>query len=262
MMRFFRNLVSQGFIRLPYFEPFYKACLLYISSLSGENNADLRTNGELRLLKNNLPSCKVVFDVGANIGTWTKLALEYNSRAAIHCFEPSKDSFRRLQDQHFPPNVFLNNAGLSDSERDATLFAFQEGASANSLYKREGFMSSKGTPESIHLTTLDAYCQRRQIDRIGFLKIDVEGHEVCVLNGAKKMFAEARIEMIQLEYGGTYIDSRYLLKDVFLLFNNLPYSFYLILPKRLRKIRDYSLLLENFQYKNFLITRNDVSLIP
>jgi FkbM family methyltransferase len=57
-----------------------------------------------------------------------------------------------------------------------------------SLYDRQldyfGIDYSKS--ETVKLSTLDDYCEKNSIDRIDFLKMDVEGHELKVLKGAER----------------------------------------------------------------------------
>src|SRR5437870_3558252 len=79
--------------------PTYDLCKAYVDRFSGENNVDFRTNGELTLLRGALGSQETltVFDVGANIGEWSRLALTVNANIDLHCFEPSRATFDRLQ---------------------------------------------------------------------------------------------------------------------------------------------------------------------
>lgn len=55
------------------------------------------------------------------------------------------------------------------------------------------FVSNKSTAESV---TIDAFCYYNQIDKIHFMKMDVEGAEPDVLQGAKKLIREGKIEKI------------------------------------------------------------------
>ena len=75
----------------------YRLCKRYVDRYNSENNDNIQTNGELRLMRAVLPKCASVFDVGANIGDWTALAMEINPQLQIHCFEPSAATFQRLQ---------------------------------------------------------------------------------------------------------------------------------------------------------------------
>src|SRR5262245_28668733 len=69
----------------------------YIERYRNENNSDMHQNGEMHWLLSVLGDCKVVFDVGANIGDWTEIALKINPQLQMHCFEPSTASFQKLQ---------------------------------------------------------------------------------------------------------------------------------------------------------------------
>jgi hypothetical protein len=53
--------------------------------------------------------------------------------------------------------------------------------------------------ERVHIVSLDSYCERQRIDRIDFLKIDTEGHDLEVLRGAEKWLSAGRIACIQCE---------------------------------------------------------------
>jgi hypothetical protein len=51
----------------------------------------------------------------------------------------------------------------------------------------------------VQATTLDEYCRSHQIDTIDFMKVDVEGAELMVLQGACDILARGRISVMQLE---------------------------------------------------------------
>ncbi len=246
---------------LPMKKSLYDSFSFYVNKYNGENNSDITTNGELRFIKNNLSQCKVVFDVGANVGEWTNLALKINPALIIHCFEPSSYTFKKLTSNNFSNNIICNNIGFSSEISTQKLHIFEDGSGLNSLYKRKGLEPSYGlkTPnktEQITLTTLDEYCQQNNIQQIDFLKIDVEGHEYEVFKGAKNLLKSTAIKMIQFEYGGCNIDSKVFLKDLFEYFQNTSYSFYKIYPNYIKQINQYDQKLDNFQYQNWLIIEN------
>jgi FkbM family methyltransferase len=227
----------------------------------GENNDDMETNGELQFMRRILPQCTTVFDVGANVGDWTALALSVNPHLIVHCFEPSKTAYQRLLAHKFPLKVICNNFGLSSVAGEMTLHVFEDGSGGNSLYRRQGLedgwrLATQKLEEIVYLETLDEYCHRNGVRMIDFLKIDVEGHEFEVLKGASGMVSNGKIKVIQFEYGGCNIDARVFLKDFFDFFKPFSYTFYKIYPKCLKRVERYDQRLENFQYQNWVITKN------
>lgn len=226
----------------------------------GENNCEIETNGEMSVLKKYLKNGDTVFDVGANVGDWTKTVLGIIPDAAIHSFEPCLGTFSTLKENNFPANVILNNFGLGSKNEEKDFYITGEDSTVNSLYLRNDILDKNNCrKETISLKSLDNYCAEKNVDRIDFLKIDVEGNEFEVLLGAKRLLSENKIGLIQLEYGGTYIDSRVFLRDVFDYFhkdNKFSYSFYKILYNKILRV-EYSEDLENFQYCNYLIVNNN-----
>ena len=239
----------------------YRLAKRYVDLHNGENNADIKTNGEFHFIQQYLPRCEIVFDIGANVGHWTSLALKINPAARVHCFEPSRDAFEQLQLNRFPGNVVCNNFGMSSSSRQAKMFAFDKHNTMNSLYARKGLDNlglSMQHEENIVLDTVDRYCLEHGIEFIDLVKMDVEGHEIEVCKGMTRMLSSGQIGTIQFEYGGCNIDARVFLKDIFAFFTGYAYSFYKIYPKELRLVPRYDQRLENFQYQNWAIIKNDM----
>ena len=67
----------------------------------------------------------------------------------------------------------------------------------------------------IQLDTLDSYVHNTKINSIDLLKIDVEGHELKVLEGAKNSLSKNIIKCIQFEYGGSFLNSNTKLGEYF-----------------------------------------------
>lgn len=218
---------------------------------SSDNNCDMNTNGELKVIEQYIPNAKIIFDVGLEKGTWTKRALKVNPTAEYHCFEPN---INRIP-QDLPSNVIVNNFALGNLKEKKTLYVFGEGC--DSLYDRpilHGKLGLKETME-VEVYNLDDYCEEHSIKQIDFMKIDTEGNELEVLKGAQKILNNNIVKMVQFEYGGCYIDAGTTLKDIydFIHANVKQYSFFKIYPDRLLNVSLYDEKFETFQYSNWLI---------
>ena len=101
---------------------------------------------------------------------------------------------------------------------------------------------------------LDEFCSDHKIEHIHFLKMDVEGNELNILNGAKRMIENDSIDFIQFEFGGCNIDSRTFFQDFFYLLKE-RYRIYRILKNGLYPIDSYSEKYEIFITTNYLAQR-------
>lgn len=233
----------------------YRIAQRYVYDHKAQNNCDIDTNGELDFLHKYLPDRGVVFDVGANVGEWAELVMASRPNVKIHCFEPSVGTFRILASNKFISKARCNNIGLGSVREEKKFYVFGDGSTVNSMYLRDGMIPLR--EDSVSIDTIDNYCIKNDIKSIDFLKIDVEGNELEVLKGASKMFQSAAIKIAQFEYGGTYIDSRIFLKDIFNYFNGLSYRIYKIYPGYVQYISSYGSDLEDFQYANYVAIQCD-----
>ena len=232
---------------------------LHGRSLSRLNfgNGDGATNGEawfVRHLADTLPSRPIIFDVGANVGAYTKILIEAIESPVIHCFEPSLAAFELLEKNlGNAPGVHLHNLGFGAEEATLTLFADEPGSAMGSLYRRrlDHFGISVDPIEQVRIARLDAFCAEHGIGRVDFLKVDAEGHDFSVLEGAGEMLDPEHVAAIQFEFGGTNIDSRTYLQDFFYLLTP-RYTIHRLLPNGLWPIRQYGEQHEVFLYTNYV----------
>lgn len=153
-------------------------------------------------------------------------------------------------------NIKTNKFGLSDISEKSTLYYDEDTSGMASLYKRQldwkNIEFSKS--EQIQLKKLDEYCEQEGNHSIEFLKIDVEGNEYKVLQGAQRMLANNAINIIQIEFGGCNIDSRIFFRDFWNILHE-KYKFYRIVCDGLRPIDEYLETNELFTCTNYLIVR-------
>ena len=243
---------------------------LYRASLKGMNYgraSDYQHNGESEMLERIKGMLQTdspqLFDVGANKGEFTKRITEVwqGKTYQLYVFEPSQKTFALLQNS-MPksPSVQLINKGMGEKPGKVELYYDREGSGLASVYPRDlSYHNIKFTDhETIELTTLDLFCEQHAISYIDFLKLDVEGHELAVLQGGKKMFEEGKVRIVQFEFGGCNLDSRSFFRDYFNFFKK-DFELYRILSNGLRPIRSYSERLEVFLSANYLAVRKDLS---
>lgn len=238
----------------------YQACYRYVNFYRNDNNGNPYTNGEFEFLRRyslNQPEF-LIFDVGANIGEWTSFAHALNPEAEIHCFEPCSNTFSVLEEtisSLSSQKIKVNHVALGAKPENLEILVYGETSALNSIYNRQ-VLGQSMAKELIRVDTLDLYCQRHKIQRVNFCKLDVEGHELEVLKGAKQLISNGAIDLIQLEYGGTYIDARILLKDIFEFFQDFPYRLFKILPTKIQPVSSYTVDLETFEYSNWIALLN------
>ena len=188
-----------------FFQPLFE--ILHYISLKGMNYGSANSpkySGELALLKmlrNELPNNPIIFDVGANNGQYLGFLLKLleTKNPIIHSFEPDPVSFNKLYKKYGAnKNIYLNNFALGEKEMDTKLYISSDGGVDASLINVKN-KNSKNI--EIQLKTLDQYCINNNINKIHFLKIDVEGYEINVLQGGLKLITNNSIERIQLEHG-------------------------------------------------------------
>lgn len=233
--------------------PFYSQYLYefskrYLDLWYGDNNFDRETNGEYRLLAQIIPRSKLVIDVGANIGVYSAEMLRDNPAIKIHAFEPDPDSFKKLQ--ALP--VTANNIALGEIAGTHILYKMPR-STHNSFYTEVENIGSIEVPVS----TLDTYCSKNSINAIDFIKIDVEGHEYFVLEGAKNILSRGIVDYVQFEFSGATADARVFLKDFITLFNKYGYDLYRIRATDVQLV-DYYPDRERFTLTNYLAIRHGV----
>lgn len=244
------------FLKVPTnLERLYRMCRHYVDRHEGEVNGDMDSNGEMWVAGRVCLGAKVVFDVGANHGDWSKRVLDINPKLKLHSFEPSAYTFGQLVSA--TPGAIANQFGFSSSKGTATLHSFGDGHGLNSLYERKSVQPfnrelRQTTSETVALDTIDNYCATRGISRIDFLKIDIEGHDLEALRGASSMLETQRVDLIQFEYSGCNLDSKLFLADFFELLQSKGYHLAKLLPDAIRPVARYDRSLETFRYQNWI----------
>lgn len=143
-------------------------------------------------------------DVGANKGTWTQaMSSRVGPQGRVIAIEPQR-ALAAYLDQAFArsPQVSVRNAAVSDQPGTMQLCIPQEDGRPVRGHASLSRVVSEATYETVAVSTLD--------DVIGdacpsFMKIDVEGHELAVLRGARQFLERCRPTMVveMTDYGAS-----------------------------------------------------------
>lgn len=141
----------------------------------------------LKILAEILEPGAVAVDAGSNIGAYSyNLSRLVSGSGMVFAFEPRTDVYRlsvRMMEKLGISNVVIENVGLSDSPGLASLY-LPPSHGRSALFP---FPDLDGVGmEQVNLVTLDEYLKTRQLPRLDFIKIDVEGHETDVILGARE----------------------------------------------------------------------------
>ena len=219
-------------------------------------------DGEDTLLREYLRPGQLVFDVGANIGEWTEKALEIQPTIHIKAFEPIPQVCELYRQRIQNTNATLFNTALSNTVGKQSFFvygnSFKE-SGTSSLYRQPTLEAQGVRPMeeiTITKTTTDLFCRKNKISKIDFMKIDVEGHELSVLQGARHMLKNKRIQAIQFEYGYTFHGSNITLKSVFDYLSDKRVLIFRLIPDGLVFVPTWSDSLENYRFCNYVAIRH------
>ena len=135
----------------------------------------------------------VCLDVGANVGWYTLLLGELaGPSGAVHAFEPNPSALTRLAANvgraGTPPNVRLHACGLGPEERTGLLHLFHGIADGHASLSDQGLSGFDTT--ACLVKRLDDVLVAERIGDVAFVKLDVEGAEMGVVDGGARLFSQ------------------------------------------------------------------------
>ena len=191
-----------------------------------------------------------IFDVGANIGNTAKLFYRYFPKTNITCFEPFNNTYNALL-----KNIKNNSSiraikiALGDSQNEMEIPVMPESQSdLNSLLLSLSNESNTLKKENIQIETIDNFLKKHSdIQSIDLLKIDTEGYDKKVIEGALETIKAGRIKMIFTEVGFSSFNKRHIHFTLMLSFmESLGFHFIGLFGMDIRKLE------QNMQFGNAL----------
>ncbi len=188
-----------------------------------------------------------VMDIGAHLGYFTCLASHLVKRGSVHAFEIDPQCYELIKnnlDLNKAENVIINKLAASDKNDFEKIPLLEE--------PNPGLMINAKGKEYINIpcTKIDDYIQSNDLT-IDFIKIDVVGAEMKVLNGMKKVLKQDQLKLlieVHVAHLENYFNTDY--KDLLKLLINNGFELYNIDAHRaseskLKKINQQSTLSGN-----------------
>ena len=198
----------------------------------------------------------VLIDIGGNKGIYTETLLRRFPGTPCHIFEPASTNIEILNNKFGDtPNVTVNANALSKQKGSFTLYSNNPGSGLASLTKRNiaHFNKYMDLEETVDVIRFDQYWEGDDID---YVKIDVEGHELDVLDGFGKLLNKTRL--IQFEFGGCNIDTKTHYRDFWYYFTDRSFSLYRITPSGPHRLGRYNEYDEYYMATNFIAVNQNM----
>ncbi|MBT3071910.1 FkbM family methyltransferase [Rhodomicrobium sp. Az07] len=178
----------------------------------------------------------VFLDIGANIGSYALNVAKLAPHSTVHAFEPNPiaiDYLERNIALNGVSNVRVHKFGLS---REVASFPlYNDSLSQASIHKKGG----TGRFLEISVKPLDLVAEEEGIDRVDLIKIDVEGHESAVLDGALRTFEKNKrlVVIMEIDRNADLVGTR---EQLFERMLNMGFSAYLPkgYPFSMKRVRE------------------------
>jgi FkbM family methyltransferase len=200
-----------------------------------------------------------VFDIGANKGDWSRAIYnKLNGAVRLVLFEPQEACFGHLETL-VSNGAILIKAAVGDRDGNSILYSPGDAAGNASLHKRNDtyFAEQVFTPYPVEVVSIDSFLRTSAIDSVGFMKMDIEGHELFALRGARDALSNGVIHALSFEFGSGNVNSRTFFRDFWELLTGYRYHIYRVLPGgKVLRIRRYDEDLEYFRgVSNYIATK-------
>jgi FkbM family methyltransferase len=134
----------------------------------------------------------IVLDCGANVGVFTREALKRGAKRVV-AIEPAPENIeclrRNFKQEIADGRVILYEKGVWDKDEMLVMRVDPNNSAADSfIIQREGAVETKQLP----LTTIDKLVAELKLERVDYIKMDIEGAEQRALQGARETLAKYR----------------------------------------------------------------------
>ncbi len=199
---------------------------MLLARFLGEDS-NVQVNGEHRVLELIAGSVGTFVDVGANVGNWSQVLLEIGGAEKKGLLiEPSRAAFQKLEERFGANRNFqLVRAAMSDAEGEARFFE-EKNAGEKSLLL-ESWCAEDAEGVAVRVTTVDSEVAKTGWECVDLLKIDAEGYDFHVIQGARRLLSRHGIGIVQFEYNAPWALAGNTLAAAIRLFEGYGYKVYL-----------------------------------
>jgi FkbM family methyltransferase len=202
----------------------------------------------------------LIVDVGSHKGEWFDALIDYRDTSTealkynVISVEPN-DKLRSYQEVKYSynPNIIFRSNAISDKEELVDFYHWDNKHSGlssilnNKKWEKEILDRKRKT---IHSSTLDNIFEVLEID---IIKIDVEGAEKLVIDGAKRILKEKQVKFIQIEYSEHYKVGGFTFKSIIELVNDFGYKVWSWDGKYFNEVKAGEFV-EDYHAENYIIS--------
>jgi FkbM family methyltransferase len=249
------------------FEEFQKKRVEMVEwmTVNGFNEGDCEKNGEYKVIELLVNYYDLFIDIGANNGIFIdrinaiyEESLTENSSPFILAFEPNPE-LKNVIENKIKKGKLVDYA-LSNQKGEATFNIYPTDNTTSSLFSRSDMMphfTTNVVKINVNLDTLDSHLPviKKESSKGIFIKIDAEGVELLVIEGAQEVLKSMPLVFVMFEYSKAWKNGNLQLKDAFHLLDNCDYQFYRVTPLGLEHLRFYSPEMEGSEYCNYFAVK-------
>lgn len=149
-----------------------------------------------------IDNCRVVFDIGANVGLWTKYILSKNA-GKVYCFEPNKKALSHLKKSlSEDKNVDIIDKAVYKENTTLKFYIDDENSLVSSILSQTGKSHSYAV-EAISLKTAIEMSGESMVDLI---KMDIEGAEFEIIENIDSEICD-KVGSFLIEYHDFYFEN-------------------------------------------------------
>ena len=138
-----------------------------------------------------------IVDIGANHGGWSRTALSIFPEVYLSIFEPQKRLKEHLADLARNPNVKIHYKGAGDFNGTAPFTFHDRDDSCSFIYAKEDAKERGFIQSEIEICKLDTVMRNCEFGTADIVKIDAEGLDLQVLDGAGETLRTTKIVLVE-----------------------------------------------------------------